>query len=86
MSNPFNALNPYNSIDNNKVDNMRNIYQILTQSKNPMQTFQELAMQNPQLQPIVNMLRSGINPQQIFINMCNQRGINPQDFLKKISG
>lgn len=86
MSNPFNALNPNTPFNANSMANIRSMYQMLTQSKNPMQTFQQMAMNNPKLQPIMNMLRQGANPQQLFMDMCQQRGINPQEFLKNITG
>jgi hypothetical protein len=83
MPNPFNALNPMNA---DSMAGIRNAYQMLTQSRNPMQVFQQLAQQNPRLQPAMQMLRQGINPQQIFNTMCQQRGINPQEFLRNITG
>ena len=86
MSNPFNAINPANPMNTNNMASIRNAYQMLMNAQNPMQLFQQMAASNPQLQPIVNMLRGGMNPQQIFMNMCQQRGINPQEFLKNITG
>lgn len=86
MSNPFNALNPTNPMNANNMASIRNAYQMLMQSRNPMQVFQQLAQQNPQLQPALQMLQQGMNPQQIFNTMCQQRGINPQEFLKNITG
>lgn len=83
MSNPFNTLNPMNP---KNMTGIRNAYQLLTQSSNPIQTFQYLAKQNPKLQPIVNMLQQGMSPQQVFNNMCQQRGINPSEFIKNITG
>lgn len=86
MSNPFNAINPANPYNANAMSGMRGAYQLLTQSRNPMQTFQQLAQQNPALQPILTMLNQGANPQQLFMSLCQQRGINPQEFLKNITG
>ena len=83
MSNPFNAINPINNINIGAIQNM---YQMLMNSANPMQMFQNMAQSNPQLQPIANMLRNGGNPQQIFNSLCQQRGINPQQFLTSITG
>ena len=85
MSNPFNTINPSNPMNANNMAGIKNMYQALTQSGNPLQLFQNLAQQNPQLQPIVQMLKNGANPQQIFINMCRQRGIDPQQFLNAIT-
>ena len=86
MSNPFNALKPNNPYNNNNMAGVRNIYQAMTQSGNPMQMFQNLAMRNPQMQPVLNMLRNGANPQQVFNSLCQQRGINPQEFIRNIVG
>ena len=86
MGNPFNSLNPNAQFNANQMAGFRNMYQLLTQSSNPVQTFRQLAMNNPNLQPIVNMLNQGANPQQIFNNMCQQRGINPQEFLRNLTG
>ena len=86
MANPFNTLNPANPMNTNNMLNIRNAYQMLTQSRNPMQVLQQLARQNPTLQPAINMLRQGITPQQVFNTMCQQKGINPQEFLKNITG
>lgn len=82
MSNPFNTLNNQSF----GMGNIQNVYSALSNSKNPMQVFQQIAMNNPRLQPILNMLNNGANPQQLFVNMCRQRGIDPNSFLKQITG
>ena len=43
----------------------------------------KLAKKNPN---IVNMLNRGSSPQQIFNDLCRQRGVDPQQFLKSITG
>ena len=65
---------------------MRNMYQAFQNAKNPMALFQQMAMSNPQLQPFMNMIRQGQNPQQILENVCKQRGINLQELMKMIKG
>lgn len=86
MPNPFNALNPGNPMNANKMGNLRNMYQSLVNSRNPMALFQQMAYRNPSLQPIAQALGNGANPQQIFNNLCSQRGIDPQEFLRQITG
>lgn len=86
MSNPFNVLNPSNPYNSNNMAGIRNIYQSLMSSKNPMQMFQQMARGNPQLQPIMQLLNQGANPQQIFMSMCQQRGINADEFIKNLTG
>ena len=79
MPNPF-----YEStIKNSPIQEM---YRAISQSNNPYETFIRLAGNNPQLQPIVNAIKSGGNPQVIFNEMCRQRGIDPQQFIKSITG
>lgn len=84
--NPFNNINPANPFNSNSMANIRNMYQMITQARNPMQMFQQLARQNPALQPAMNMLQQGIQPEQVFNTICQQRGINPQEFLKNLTG
>lgn len=85
-NNPFNALNPANPMNSNRIGQMRSMFQTFQNSKNPMMLFQQMASRNPQLQPIMNMLRQGMNPNQIFENICKQRGINPQELINMIKG
>ena len=82
MANPFNIMNPMF----NNMGNIQNAYRAIMNSKNPMMLFNQFAMQNPQMQPIVQALNNGANPQQLFNNLCQQRGINPQQFIKQITG
>ena len=86
MPNPFNTLNPANPYNANNMAGIRNAYQMIMQSGNPIQAFQQFARNNPALQPALNMLNQGMNPQQVFNTMCQQRGINPQEFLRQITG
>ena len=75
MPNPFYQSN---------LQNYKSMYNMLVNSKNPVQAFNTMARNNPQLQPIVNMLNQGMTPQSIFNTMCQQRGIDPNEFLKTI--
>lgn len=61
-----------------------NLYNQFMNSNNPMQLFENIAMQNPQLNSVLNMLKTN-NPQQVFITLCNQRGIDPNSFIKNIT-
>lgn len=85
MPNPFAQMNPINAYSGN-MGNIRSMYQAIAGSKNPMQAFSRIAAQNPAMQPILNALRNGANPQQLFNTLCQQRGVNPQEFLRSITG
>lgn len=76
MANPFNT-------SNNNINNMNNMYKQLMNSNNPMKVFENITIQNPQFRPILEMLKAN-NPQQVFISLCNQRGIDPNMFIKNI--
>ena len=84
--NPFNVINPNNPMNANRIGQMKSMYQAFQNAKNPMALFQEMAIRNPQLQPVMNMLRQGMNPNQIFNQVCQQRGINPQDLINIFKG
>lgn len=83
MGNPFNALNPNNPMRGYDFNQLRNMYKNMG---NPMQMLSQMAMQNPRMQPIMQALQSGANPKQLFNSLCQQRGINPMEFIKNITG
>ena len=85
MPNPF-FQSQYRTVNPN-VNNMannRSIYNMLMNSRNPVALFNSMAQTNPQLKPIANMLSQGMTPQTIFNSMCEQRGINPDEFMKNL--
>lgn len=65
--------NPFNVLNNN--NNLNNLIQ------NPQQVLNMLATKNPQ---IYNLLKSGGNPEQLVRNICQQRGINVDEFMKNL--
>ena len=86
MPNPFACLNPANPMRNYDMGQLQGMYQSIMGAPNPMAAFSQIAMRNPRMQPIVQALQSGANPQQLYIQMCQQRGIDPQQFLRGITG
>lgn len=84
MSNPFNILNPNNPMLGYDFNQLRGMYQSMRNGMNPMQMLGQMALRNPQVANVMNALRMGGNPQQLFNQMCQQRGINPQEFLSNI--
>ena len=83
MPSPFARFNPNNPMRGYDFNQLRNMYKNMG---NPMQMIQSMAMQNPQMQPILQALQNGANPQQLYQSLCQQRGINPQEFLRNITG
>ncbi len=84
MPNPFYNQNKQSSSTPEPSQNMKDLYKMLTQSKNPMQIFTNIANNNPQMKPILELLQNGYSPEQVFNMVCESRGINPQDFMSKL--
>lgn len=84
MSNPFNVINPANPMNVNRIGEMKSMYQAFRNSNNPMALFEQLAYRNPKLQPVLNQLKGGMNPNQLFNQICRQRGINPEELMKML--
>lgn len=84
MANPFAMLNPANPMRGYNFDGIRQTLGVL-RSQNPMQALSQMAAGNPNVRPIVQALNNGANPQQVFYSLCQQRGINPQEFLRNIT-
>lgn len=81
MPNPFNVLNQNNQVNTD----FKQMYQSFINSKNPIQMFINMAGNNSQMQPIINYIRGGGDPQAMFNNLCQQRGINPREFIKNLT-
>ncbi len=81
MPNPF-----VNNVPSNNLNNIQNVYKMLMNSRDPKGLFIQLAQQNPQLRPIAQALQQGGNPQAIFNQICQQRGVNPDEFIRSITG
>lgn len=82
MPNPFNFGRA--SVNNN--NGLQQLYQMVMNSKNPMQLMEQMSMNNPQLKQVVQVLKNGANPQSLYIELCKQRGVDPDAFLKSIQG
>lgn len=67
------------------MNQMKELYNAM-RNGNPMQVFNQMAQNNPNMKPILNLINNGHNPQQIFYQLCKQRGINPDEFIKNITG
>ena len=71
---------------------MNQLYQELNQQSNPAPTQQNnfvnginnLLQGNPQLRSIMNMVKSGANPKQMFFEMAKQKGIDPNTILSQL--
>ena len=81
MPNPF-----YQSQNMNSMAGYRNVYNMLVNSKNPAELMNRMIQQNPNMKSIFDMVQASKNPQLMFNELCKQRGINPQEFIRQVTG
>ena len=70
---------------------MNQLYQELNQQSSPapqnnnlVNGINNLLQSNPNLKPIINAIRNGANPKQMFFEMAKQKGIDPSSILSQI--
>ena len=69
---------------NKGISSMSELYKLMT-CNNPMMLFNQIAKNNPQLNECLNLINRGMNPQDLFYQLCNKRGINPQEMMRNIN-
>lgn len=62
---------------------IKNMMQMLNGVQNPQAALQMLAQKNPQMAQVMNLV-GGRNPQEVFYELCKQRGVNPDDILNQL--
>ena len=69
---------------------MNQLYQQLNQNSSPapqnnfVNGINNLLQSNPQLKQVINMVRNGANPKQLFFDLAKQKGIDPNTILSQI--
>lgn len=52
---------------------------------NPQMAFNQMLTSNPQLANVINLVKqSGQSPQAFFYALAQQKGVNPEEFLKEL--
>ena len=83
MNSLYNQLNQTNQQSQN--NGIQKIIQMAKSVNNPQQLLNSLAGQNPQLNQVMQLVNSGkMTPKQIFMNMANQQGVNPDDIISML--
>lgn len=62
---------------------LKNMLSMLNAAQNPQAALQMLAQKNPQMAQVMNLV-GGRNPQEVFYELCKQRGVNPDDILNQL--
>lgn len=88
MANPFlNGSNGgFSGLNQTSINQLKQAYKIFMQKGNPMQVLQQMSAQNPQLQSVVQLLNNGANPEAVFKNLCQAKGINADEFINQLKG
>ena len=74
---------------NSKPNNFSNMMSMLKGIKNPNEMLMNIAKTNPQANMLVNAMKNGGNPKDMFYELAKQKGINPDEVLsiaKSLSG
>ena len=67
----------------NNLAHIKNMMNMLKSSLNPDSLIQQVAKNNPQLSQVLQLC-NGRNPEQVFREMCKQRNINADEFIKML--
>lgn len=71
--------------NNNSNGGLQRMINMVSRSNNPMQLMQTMAQSNPQLQSILNLIQtSQKSPKDLFFEMAQQRGVDPQQILQML--
>ena len=83
MTKLYQQLNQSQLSRNNSNGGLQQMINMVSRSNNPMQLMQTIAQSNPQLQSILNLIQtSQKSPKDLFFEMAQQRGVDPQQILQ----
>ena len=70
---------------NPQMQQIKNLMRTVQMSANPQLALQQIINQNPNLKNILNLANSnGVNLQQLFYTMAQQKGADPQQVLREL--
>lgn len=79
MANPLFSKAMQQAVGQNPI---AQLYGMFRNSQNPQAMLSQLAKSNPQMAQVMQMC-NGRNPQQVFYEMCQQRGVDPNTILSQ---
>ena len=82
MSNPLMGMIGGTS-GNNPFGMMQKMMGFMRGAQNPVAMLQSMAQNNPNIKRAMDMC-NGRNPKDVFMEMCQQNGMNPNDIINKI--
>lgn len=77
-------MNPLNNLPPQLIQSINQMKGLLNMANgNPNQIFEQLGKQNPQFNQILQMC-NGKNPQDVFMDMCKSKGVDPNAILREL--
>ena len=83
MPNPFKQPFSGGTMPVGNLAPLKNMLSMLNAAQNPQAALNMLAQKNPQMAQVMNLV-GGRNPQEVFYELCKQRGVNPDDILNQL--
>ena len=83
MPNPFKQPLGGGTMPVGNIAPLKNMLSMLNAAQNPQAALQMLAQKNPQMAQVINLV-GGRNPQEVFYELCKQKGVNPDDILNQL--
>ena len=81
MPNPISQALGRNQVTNN-LNQVKQMMNMIRSAGNPQMMVQNMLSQNPQVSNLINQY--GGDPQRAFYALCEQKGVNPQEFIKAL--
>lgn len=66
-----------------QIQQVKQLMSMVNNASNPQQMIQQLAKNDPQLNQVMQMCKSG-NPKDIFYALCKQKGVDPNSILNQL--
>lgn len=71
--------------NNQPQNNIQMLLDLYKKGGNPQNALMSIIMSgNPQMQPIIQSMQQGMNPKDIFYNLCQERGIDPNTIINQL--
>lgn len=77
--------NNNNNQMNLQMSQIKQLWQNMMSFKNPQIAINQMIMNNPQTREALNFIKqNGNNPQNAFINLARQKGVDPEKFIHEL--
>ena len=71
----------YQKLNSGVPAQARQMASLFKSAKSPETIITNMIQNNPKLKPIMDMVRNGSNPKDLFYNMAQQKGVDPESVL-----